>query len=379
MTCFPSCQEPALGIPLLRRSLRFGIRVEHAKKGPVELKVLENWGLLALQGPKVTSYLQALTSFDLQKLTFGTSAFVPIEGFNLHVACGGYTGEDGFEISIPPLQTLDVTKFLSKSPVQLTGLGTHDSLHLEAGCRESLLTALARSELKWLSAFIGSKSIVQGHPYISNPIHCLFCPHSHEKVVVGPTNSQPTSITAYGGACSYGLHDSSFNATEIGCSSITMRSSRCSTGTSASLASINRYLLKLVHLSNSFRMVKGTTPFQAGDVCGSESKTVSDVNTQRGNVKVKGHHNWKNAGSYPVTLMQDAPNAFAGVGIHCYKGQVANQDAFHNAFPSYSSPSRESVVYQLHQPQTEVTSHAFCKWLVCSVQYDIETIRVELR
>ena len=60
------------------------------------------WGLLALQGPAAAQYLQALTSFDLRALTFGKSAFVPIEGFNLHVARGGYTGEDGFEISIPP-------------------------------------------------------------------------------------------------------------------------------------------------------------------------------------------------------------------------------------------------------------------------------------
>jgi aminomethyltransferase len=42
--------------------------------------------------------LQGLTSFDLCQLTFGTSAYVPVEGFNLHVARGGYTGEDGFEV-----------------------------------------------------------------------------------------------------------------------------------------------------------------------------------------------------------------------------------------------------------------------------------------
>lgn len=84
-------------------------------------------------GPKAASYLQALTSFDLQKLTFGTSAFVPLEGFNLHVARGGYTGEDGFEISIPPSQTIEVAKLLSSGPVQLTGLGARDSLRLEAG------------------------------------------------------------------------------------------------------------------------------------------------------------------------------------------------------------------------------------------------------
>jgi glycine cleavage system aminomethyltransferase T len=50
------------------------------------------------QGPQAASYLQSLTSFDLRSLTFGKSAYVPIEGFNLHVARGGYTGEDGFEV-----------------------------------------------------------------------------------------------------------------------------------------------------------------------------------------------------------------------------------------------------------------------------------------
>ncbi|KAI8985626.1 glycine cleavage system T protein [Trametes punicea] len=102
-------------------------------RGKVEHEVLEDWGLLALQGPEAAQYLQGLTSFDLRQLTFGKCAFVPIEGFNLHVARGGYTGEDGFEISVPPSQTLDVAQLLSKPPVQLTGLGARDSLRLEAG------------------------------------------------------------------------------------------------------------------------------------------------------------------------------------------------------------------------------------------------------
>ncbi|KDQ61979.1 hypothetical protein JAAARDRAFT_55242 [Jaapia argillacea MUCL 33604] len=106
---------------------------EKSGEGKVEMEVLENWGLLALQGPEAADYLQGLTSFDLRGLTFGKSAFVPMEGFNLHVARGGYTGEDGFEISIPPSQTVEVAQLLSKSPVQLTGLGARDSLRLEAG------------------------------------------------------------------------------------------------------------------------------------------------------------------------------------------------------------------------------------------------------
>lgn len=59
--------------------------------------------LRTISGPEAASYLQALTSFDLTELTFGKSAFVPIEGFNLHVARGGYTGEDGFEV---PFQSM---------------------------------------------------------------------------------------------------------------------------------------------------------------------------------------------------------------------------------------------------------------------------------
>ncbi|KIL60840.1 hypothetical protein M378DRAFT_130285 [Amanita muscaria Koide BX008] len=103
------------------------------KEGPVEMEVMEDWGLIAIQGPQAASYLQSLTSYDLRELTFGKSAYVPIEGFNLHVARGGYTGEDGFEISIPPSHTVEVAKLLHKSPVQLAGLAARDSLRLEAG------------------------------------------------------------------------------------------------------------------------------------------------------------------------------------------------------------------------------------------------------
>ncbi|KAJ6463671.1 hypothetical protein C8R47DRAFT_1157056 [Mycena vitilis] len=141
-------------------------------KGPVEMELLEGWGLLALQGPKAASYLQSLTSFDLTQLTFGKSAFLPIEGFNLHVARGGYTGEDGFEISIPPSETVEVAELLSKSPVQLTGLGARDSLRLEAGmCLyghdldedtspvEAGLTWVIGKERKENGTFIGAEGV----------------------------------------------------------------------------------------------------------------------------------------------------------------------------------------------------------------------------
>lgn len=66
-------------------------------------------------GPKAAEYLQNLTSFDLSKLTFGTSAYIPIGGFNLHVARGGYTGEDGFEACISHQTLLLSANVLARS------------------------------------------------------------------------------------------------------------------------------------------------------------------------------------------------------------------------------------------------------------------------
>lgn len=124
---------------------------ETAKRhGKVTHEVLDGWGLLALQGPDAAAYLQRLTDADLSKLTFGKSAFLDVSGVRVHVARGGYTGEDGFEvrlsppislfrgahvpqISIPPEHTVALAKTLSKQPVALTGLGARDSLRLEAG------------------------------------------------------------------------------------------------------------------------------------------------------------------------------------------------------------------------------------------------------
>jgi len=55
-------------------------------------------------GPASADHLQALTSYDLRSLTFGSSAFVRLKRIkiNMHVARGGYTGEDGFEVRSKP-------------------------------------------------------------------------------------------------------------------------------------------------------------------------------------------------------------------------------------------------------------------------------------
>ncbi|QRW17912.1 glycine cleavage system T protein [Rhizoctonia solani] len=100
----------------------------------VNIEVLENWGLVALQGPKAAEVLQNISSFDFTSLVFGRSAFVDITGIRCHVARGGTQGKmDLRYISIPPEHTVNITELISKPPVQLTGLGARDSLRLEAG------------------------------------------------------------------------------------------------------------------------------------------------------------------------------------------------------------------------------------------------------
>jgi aminomethyltransferase len=114
--------------------------------GAIEWTVLEGWGLLALQGPLAKDVLQALLAqpgANLNNLYFGHSRFVSIlllsgkKSVPLLVSRAGYTGEDGFEISIPPDETVAVCEALLESAgpemLRLAGLGARDSLRLEAG------------------------------------------------------------------------------------------------------------------------------------------------------------------------------------------------------------------------------------------------------
>lgn len=114
---------------------------EHASEGQVTHKILEEFGLVALQGPASSDVLKRFVAggFDLDTLTFGKSAFVPLKlpggkQVECHVARGGYTGEDGFEISIPPEATVPLAEaLLAEGEVKATGLAARDSLRLEAG------------------------------------------------------------------------------------------------------------------------------------------------------------------------------------------------------------------------------------------------------
>lgn len=100
----------------------------------VTLRVMDERALLALQGPKAAAVLQALVDIDLSKLYFGTLAEAAVKGAPCYVTRTGYTGEDGFEISIPAEAALGIAQSLvADDRVRLCGLGPRDSLRLEAG------------------------------------------------------------------------------------------------------------------------------------------------------------------------------------------------------------------------------------------------------
>ena len=102
----------------------------------VRMEVLEGRVLIALQGPRAMDILQKLVREDLKKMGFMTIANMkmPELGIEAIVCRCGYTGEDGFEISVVPqdAEKLADTLFQDEK-LSPAGLGARDSLRLEAG------------------------------------------------------------------------------------------------------------------------------------------------------------------------------------------------------------------------------------------------------
>ncbi len=89
--------------------------------------------LLALQGPKAASALARLNP-GVATLSFMTGGDFALAGAACFVTRSGYTGEDGFEISVPADQAVALARALLAQPeVQPAGLGARDTLRLEAG------------------------------------------------------------------------------------------------------------------------------------------------------------------------------------------------------------------------------------------------------
>ncbi len=94
---------------------------------------LPDQALLALQGPQAVSALARLNP-AVQQLVFMTGAHVVLDGIDCFATRSGYTGEDGFEISVPADKAEQLARALLAQPeVKPIGLGARDTLRLEAG------------------------------------------------------------------------------------------------------------------------------------------------------------------------------------------------------------------------------------------------------
>jgi aminomethyltransferase len=110
----------------MRERLPAGVTLEH----------YEDRALLALQGPEAFAALERHTigRWPLSALTFMRGGQFEVAGVEAWISRTGYTGEDGFEISIPATEAERIADLLVAEPeVRPAGLGARDSLRLEAG------------------------------------------------------------------------------------------------------------------------------------------------------------------------------------------------------------------------------------------------------
>jgi aminomethyltransferase len=101
--------------------------------GQCEVRPLPDQALLALQGPQAVTVLSRLNP-EVAKLVFMTGGFFELDGIPTFLTRSGYTGEDGYEISVASTQAEALArKLLAHAEVKPIGLGARDSLRLEAG------------------------------------------------------------------------------------------------------------------------------------------------------------------------------------------------------------------------------------------------------
>jgi aminomethyltransferase len=122
----------ALVVNASRREVDYAWLGQHLPQD-IKLTRSEDRSLLALQGPAAETVLSRYCP-QAPSLSFMASAPACFEGRDIHLARCGYTGEDGFELSIPTSHVLDVyDRLIADRDVKPIGLGARDSLRLEAG------------------------------------------------------------------------------------------------------------------------------------------------------------------------------------------------------------------------------------------------------
>ena len=105
----------------------------HEVINPSKTKLHDNLSLIAIQGPKAVNILEVLVN-GVKDLKFMTGGKFKYKDNDVYVNRSGYTGEDGFEVSLENSVVKDFCKtLLENEVVKLIGLGARDSLRLEAG------------------------------------------------------------------------------------------------------------------------------------------------------------------------------------------------------------------------------------------------------
>ncbi len=108
-------------------------RMKAALEPDITVTPITDRALIALQGPGAESVLVALDpkAAEMRFMDFGT---LTLNGVEVWASRSGYTGEDGYEISVPNAQAEALARqLLSNDAVAAIGLGARDSLRLEAG------------------------------------------------------------------------------------------------------------------------------------------------------------------------------------------------------------------------------------------------------
>jgi aminomethyltransferase len=131
------------------------------------------YGLIAIQGPKARQILQSLTAIDLSSIKYYWFAHGEIAGIRGTVSRTGYTGEDGFEVFVPPAQAPRLWDALLEAGrgdgLIPCGLGARDTLRLEAAMRLygndiDDTTTVLEADLNWIvgwkkDGFIGHETL----------------------------------------------------------------------------------------------------------------------------------------------------------------------------------------------------------------------------
>jgi aminomethyltransferase len=125
----------------------------------VAVDTSSRYALIAIQGPVARQVLQPLTGVELDAMRYYWFAFGEVANVRATVSRTGYTGEDGFEVFVPPQSAERVWNAILDSgrafDVLPAGLGARDTLRLEAGMRLfgndiDETTSVLEADLEWI-------------------------------------------------------------------------------------------------------------------------------------------------------------------------------------------------------------------------------------